>query len=402
MDTTQNNTSLVATEAPGLPVSPGIAAEAGMQIADPTQTAVVAAEMARLRAGYMMAASYPRNEEQARRKLLSACQRPKFAEKALYKKPVKKKEFITGLSVRFMEEALRLWGNINTETSVVFEDEMTRKTKVLMTDIETRASYSRIISVVKTVERKSSEGRTVLSARKNSWGDTVYTVVATDDELQNKENALISKVIRNEGGRLLPADLKEECEEQIRATLEGKAAENPADAMRKVIDAFATLNIMPADLEQYLNHPVSIVSPKEIADLRSIYQGIKDKETTWAACIDKDEGSRGETERKQQSDDLKKKGEAAKKAAAKKKKAAEKKASSAKAQDSPESPDEKDPPSEDSTSPEQYPTALIFPGDAGAPLEVQCPSLQGEPMPSVECEACNILKTEGCPVWRKA
>ena len=51
----------------------------------------------------------------------------------------------------------------------------------------------------------------------NSYGDTVYLVEATEDDLLTKQAAHVSKVIRTAALRLLPSDILEEAMEQLKS-----------------------------------------------------------------------------------------------------------------------------------------------------------------------------------------
>ena len=245
--------------------------------------AVAAAERAKaeIQAAFVMAAHRPRSQEQARQNILKLCRKPDFAEAVEYSKPVGGTK-ITGLSVRFAEQALREWGNVRTSQSVTYEDDDVRRVMVKVLDLESNAEFSREISVSKTVERKSSKGRDVISERTNSYGDTVYIVVATDDEIAIKEAAAVAKVIRNEGLRLLPPDIKEEALEIARKTLENRDAEDPDAGVRKITDAFSRLGVTVAMLEAFLGHPAGQCSPAELAELRKIHAAVKGGEAKWS------------------------------------------------------------------------------------------------------------------------
>ncbi len=261
--------------------------------ADPAAVAAAEAAKARIQAAYIMAIQRPRSYDQSRIKILEACSRPSFAEKVEYSKPVGGGKPIVGPSIRFAELALREWGNISYENQVVYDDDLTRRINVVITDLETNTTFSASIQLNKTVERKNATGREVVSERINSYGDKVYIVKATDDEIANKQAALVSKALRNEGLRLIPQDIVEEAIERARETVKRRDKADPDAARKKLADAFASLRIMPADLEKYLGHPLGQTSPAELQDLRSIYQTIKDGEAKWSdyTTTGKDEDS---------------------------------------------------------------------------------------------------------------
>ena len=251
-----------------------------MTKSDPAAVAAAESAKTRIQSAYMMALHKPRNTEQARSKILAHCRRPRFAEKVKYSKPMGKTP-ITGPSVRLMEVALREYTNVMVESQVIYEDDMIRRKKVFVTDLENNTSFNEEIQTTKTVERKSSNDREVISSRKNSYGDTVYLVKATDDELIIKEASMVSKAIRNLARRIIPDDLIEEAMEIAEQTLKDEDSVDPDASMRKVLDAFSKINVMPKDIEKYLGHGVTQLVAKEIQDLRVIYQSIRDGESKW-------------------------------------------------------------------------------------------------------------------------
>lgn len=247
---------------------------------------------AQVESRYLMALHRPRNIDNVRALLLKECARPSFAKdkSTLYKKPIG--AGIEGLGIRFAEVAIRCMTNVLVQTTAVHEDESMRIVNVAVTDLESNITYDRNVTVQKTVERSrpSSDG-SFISVRTNSQGQAVYTLQAQDDEILNKEGALISKAIRTLCLRLIPGDLQDECEALIRRIRLDEAAKDPDSERRKLCDAFASLSIFPKDLEDYLGHPLSSVSPAELADLRGVYGAIRDNETTWNSILESRESS---------------------------------------------------------------------------------------------------------------
>lgn len=266
-----------------------------LNLADPAAIAAAETAKTKLQAAFQMALYQPRNVEQARQNLLSACRRPKFAEKAEYSKPVGGSK-ITGPSIRFAETAIREWGNILSDISVVFEDSTSRRIRVNMIDLQTNSQFTKELSISKTVERKFAKDREVVGERENSHGERVFIVKATDDEIANKEAAMISKAVRNEGLRLIPSDIIDEALETARETLQKQIKDDPSAHRRKVIDAFASLGIKVASLEKFLGHEMDTCSPAEIADLRNIFGSLKDGEASWADYMELKKKSASEDE----------------------------------------------------------------------------------------------------------
>lgn len=290
--------------------------------ADPAAVAAAEQVKARIQAQFLMADARPRNYLNSRSRIMQACQRPAFAAKVEYSKPVGNSS-ISGPSIRFAELALREWGNIDYQNTVVYDDDHCRRINIVITDLETNTTFSSSVVVIKEIERKSSKGREVISERKNSFGETVYLVKATDDEVMTRQQALISKALRNEGLRLIPQEIIEEAIEMARNTLKANIRQNPEAARNKIADAFTALGIMPSELEKYLGHPLSQCNADEITDLQAVYTAVKSGDAKWADYISDDEEAKEKAISK--AEELKeklkrRKEEAQKKAAAKAKK----------------------------------------------------------------------------------
>lgn len=259
---------------------------------DPAAVAAAESVKARIQAQYLVALSHPRSYDQSRFRVMEACRRPAFADKVEYKKPVGKTT-ITGPSIRFAELALREWGNIDYANTVIYDDEMNRRINVVITDLETNTTFSSSIQITKTVERKDNKGRDVISERINSYGEKIYIVKATEDEILTKQAAMISKALRNEGLRLIPQEIIEEAIDIARLTQQKDVSSNMDEARKKISDAFGGLGIQPKHLEEYLGHPMSMCVPAEITDLRAIFNAIKNGEAKWNDFVSEDEDVRG-------------------------------------------------------------------------------------------------------------
>lgn len=262
---------------------------------DPAIVAAAEAAKARIQAAYIMAFQKPRNPDEARDVILHSCRRPAFADRVEYKKPVGNKQ-IKGPSIRFAEEALRSWGNIMTESQVIYDDDQVRRIKVFCTDLETNATFSKELQISKTVERRNPpKDRDILRERTNSSGDRVFIVSATEDELMTKEAALISKAVRNEGLRFIPADIIDEALDVARKTLLDRDSKDPDAAKKAVLDNFSSIGVKPRDIEKYLGHKTDGLTPAEMADLRAIYRAIRDGEARWSDYVDQDgDGGKGD------------------------------------------------------------------------------------------------------------
>lgn len=255
-------------------------------LAEVSTASVSAQAMASVQARYAIAQARPRDMDAARVRLLGECKRPRFAEVAMWRRPVGRQS-ITGPSIRFIETAIRCMGNILVESPCIYDSPEKRLVRVQVTDIEANSTYSKDLTISKTVERSHlKQGQPSISQRVNSYGKTVYTVEATDDEVAVKEAAMVSKAIRVLGQRLVPGDLVDDAIDAITATLEDRNAKDPGAAKKALVDAFAGIGIRPDALVGFLGHGLDGVTPKELAELREMYETIKSGETKWSDYID--------------------------------------------------------------------------------------------------------------------
>lgn len=260
-----------------------------LAVQDTASTAVAAQAKALVEARYIMAVRRPRDMDVVRERMLKECARPSFAAVARYVKPIGKdrSKWPTGPSIRFAEAAVRNMTNITIETMTVYDDREKRIVRVTVTDLEANVPYSQDITIAKTIERRQSkDGDTVISTRTNSYGDKLYILEATDDDIVNKQQALISKAVRTLGLRLIPGDIVDECMEQVLVTQANTDAEDPDAAKRKLFDAFGQLGVRAEQLKEYLGHDAASLAPKELADLRALYAAIRDGEANWRDVMD--------------------------------------------------------------------------------------------------------------------
>ena len=251
-----------------------------------TTSSLEAAARATIQAKFFVAKQSPRDFLQVRHGILADCSRPGFARVAEYSKPIGGEKYISGPSIRLVEAALRHMGNVDIASVCKLDDQTQRVVCVTVTDMETNTSYAKDIVIEKTVERASlRQGQVVLGSRLNSSGRTTYLVLATEDEIQVKEGAMVSKAIRTLGERLLPRDILEEAVAKARNVAADEDANDPAAGLYRVLDAFGRMRVSPADLSEYLGHDVTQLAAGEQQTLRTVYAAIESGEATWADII---------------------------------------------------------------------------------------------------------------------
>lgn len=248
-------------------------------------TSRAAAATALVQARCVMAVQRPRDWDTVRTRLMKECERPGFAEVALYKKPIGGGKFAEGHSIRFAEAAMRHLSNFHIWTETIYNDAELMTLQVTAMDLETNVTTSSEVNVQKTVERSSSNGRVVVGERTNSYGKPVYVVLATEDEVRTKMNSELSKARRGLIMQLLPGDIADECEDACRRTQAQRDKSDPDSAKKRLFDSFAKFGITPTQLKAYLGH-ANTPTPAELQALREIFAGISTGETNWASVTE--------------------------------------------------------------------------------------------------------------------
>lgn len=257
-----------------------------LTVASAATDALVAKERANVEARWIMAMRRPRNMDEVRQLMLKECRRPGFADAAVYEIP-RGGSKITGLSIRFAEVAVRCMGNLQPEVVTIHDDDETRIVKCSITDYESNITWSRDITIRKTVERKQlARGQRPLGERTNSYGDRVFIVAGSDDDIATKEAAIVSKTLRTLILRCIPGHLQDECLALCNRIYADKAAQDPDAARVKMLDSFASIGVRPSELEELLGHTTERMSPAELDKLRKLFAGINEGHTTIVEALE--------------------------------------------------------------------------------------------------------------------
>lgn len=247
--------------------------------------AMTAKATADINARWMIAMHRPRDIELVRQNLLTECDRPGFASKAIYEVP-RAGGRVSGMTIRFAEAAMAAMGNMGCEAMTLYDDDEQRVVRVTVTNYESSVTWSRDITIPKTKEvRELKPGQKPISERINSSGIVVYKVEATDDDVATKEAAMISKAARTNILRATPGWLVAQCRARCEATQKKKAAEDPDAYRRKAVDAFASIGLKVTWLVEYLGKPIDQAMPEELAELERLFRALKEKEVTPAAAM---------------------------------------------------------------------------------------------------------------------
>lgn len=228
-----------------------------------------------------VAKKFPRNEDAIYGKLVKSANRPTFAGLTTYSYP-RGGSTIEGPSVYLAREIARCWGNIQYGSRIIHDDDESRTVRGWAWDVETNARKEQESTFKKLVQRKDKKG-----------GQTRW-VQPDERDLRELTNKHASICERNCLLHLLPPDLAEEIIQQAKKTLRDAGAKDPDATRKAMVRAFAGLGVTVEQLEVYLAHPINLATPDELADLRGIFQSIRDGHSSWLDYVrDKLEPEKG-------------------------------------------------------------------------------------------------------------
>lgn len=208
-----------------------------------------------------LARQYPRDEDQARDRMLRACSRLELADDAFYAYP-RGNETVTGMTVVAAVELATCWGNIDYGLTEMRRDDVYGQSEMLAYawDMETNVRHAHTFIV-----------QHVRSTKKGSYKLTdprdVYELNTNDGSRRMRESIF----------KTLPRWYRVEAEKALRATLLKEiGAESIAEGREKAIAFFrGEFGVGRGQLEFKLRKPVDKWKANELIELRILGQSIK-------------------------------------------------------------------------------------------------------------------------------
>lgn len=221
-----------------------------------------------------VAIKFPRNEDDSFGRLMKSCKRESFAGLAAYSFP-RGGSKVTGPSAHLAREAARVWGNIQYGFEIIRDDDESIHLRGWAWDMQTNSKATQDAAFKKAVQRKIG-------------GETRWVKPDERDlrELINKHGAIAE---RNCVLKILPKDLIEDAMNEAVRTLRDGVKRDLDGERKKMVAAFAELNVSVPDLEQYLGCPLKHANPEQVTELRTIWRSIMDGNTTWPEYVRRDE-----------------------------------------------------------------------------------------------------------------
>ena len=269
------------TDKPGLPTvveeKGGVPAEMQMDAG----TEIMKSEgQGEIQAAVILAKRFPRDEERAKASLLAACDLEEFAGGGDAKKPGAyysfprgrtqdettgewKPNIVSGASVRMAREAARLWGNLRYGFFITHDDDDARGIVAWAWDLEKNLRTSGSDFFKKVIQRKEKGGGTI-------W------ITADERELRELTFRKAAILIRNSILQLMPGYFIDQAVAVCKTTAAGGAKTDLKDRIVMMQRAFKDIGVSGEALEKYLGKPVAKSTREDLADLRGIYESLRD------------------------------------------------------------------------------------------------------------------------------
>lgn len=207
----------------------------------------------------LMARQLPRDEFRAQKKIMEAAKRISLAEKAVYCYP-RGGQQVKGPSIRAAETIAKYWGNISYGTKELSQNagEHCSEMMAYCWDLESNVRVERIFKVPHI--RDTKQGTRLLTDARD-----IYEKTANDGA--RRLRAVILEV--------LPADIVEDFISACEKTMEGGSDKPLKERILDMIAKFADLGVTQDMIEQRVGTKCDNFIPKNLVDLGSVYNSIK-------------------------------------------------------------------------------------------------------------------------------
>lgn len=231
-----------------------VSAEKELQIAPSTAMAIQ-----EIQGAIIIAKKFPRKMDECWSKLMKACQRKTFADKARYTYPRgkgDKKVIISGPSVNLARTAGQCYGNVRWSLDVLRDDDEYRTIKGWAWDMENNVYVAFEDHFQKLIFR-----------RDGGW------IVPDERELRELTNRRGAILVRNALLGVMPRDFIEDAEGMCVKTLK-ENIKDPAGEKKRLILAFEKIGVPVKLLTEYLG--TSSWSPDDLIELQGILTAISE------------------------------------------------------------------------------------------------------------------------------
>ncbi len=220
-------------------------------------TAIASREIGTIQGMIFMARQFPRNEQVAKRRILSACSRKELARQAIYKY-ARGSNNIEGPSIRLAEVLAQSWGNIEYGVNELEQRDGESVVEAFAWDLETNTRQTKRFSVPHIRQTKNG----------------AYKLTDPRDIYENNANQGARRLRACLLG-VIPGDIIDAAVEACRVTAVSNTDVSP-ETVEKVIKSFEAYGVFKHHIEARIQRNVSAIDAYYINELRTIYASLKD------------------------------------------------------------------------------------------------------------------------------
>lgn len=212
-----------------------------------------------VQAAIFMARQFPRDEFRAQKKIMEAAKRLSMAEKAIYCYP-RGGQQIKGASIRTAETIAKYWGNLSYGIKELSQNgaEHISEMMAYCWDLESNVRVERIFKV-KHIRDTKNGGKLLTDQR------DIYEKTANDGARRLRAAIL----------EVLPADIVEDFLKACEKTMEGSSDKPLKERITDMLNKFEGYGVTQDMIEKKIGTKAENFIPKNIVDLGSIYNSIK-------------------------------------------------------------------------------------------------------------------------------
>lgn len=226
--------------------------------------------VAQVQLAMQFALSNPRNEDDARSKMVRFTKRYEFAEKGVYSYP-RGTTTVRGPSIVLARELAKVWRNIQSGSYTVADDDNSRTLRCWAWDLETNTRQEIDVTFAKLIYRK-----------KQGW------IPADERELLELTNRNGSKGQRNCILALMPWDMVQDAVQNCRDVVAAKIKEDPDLFRKNLVRSFADQGVSGSELTAFVGHPLEQFSrshTEQLGELTAIYRRLRDGDAIWSEIV---------------------------------------------------------------------------------------------------------------------
>jgi hypothetical protein len=225
-----------------------------------TVTAMMVSRQAQeVQAAMIVAKKFPRDENEAYKRIMRSCARVGLAEQAEYTYPKGDKK-VAGPSIRLAEAIAQNWGNIDYGVIELENDNGASEMMAYAWDLETNARVTKVFTV-------------------KHWQDTKRGGYALKDSRD------IYEATANFGARrvracilgVIPGDVIEAAVKECRKTIKGENKSPIEDRIKVMLNTFEKEHRVTTEMvEEYLGCNAKSISENELIRMKGVHQSITD------------------------------------------------------------------------------------------------------------------------------